>query len=162
MFLDILGQILGSNFPTALSVFAVLAGGLFYWFKVLPQMDHYKELKKKEEEGSFQTDQTLSDLSEIKRAVELLAENAPVDSLDLKESLDSLYKGMQRFERSLAQASRDNQNATEVISEMRLAIQEMCLEISAVKQRVQSLSSAVYSSTGSRDRENFSDLRELQ
>ncbi|QQO90239.1 hypothetical protein pEaSNUABM5_00097 [Erwinia phage pEa_SNUABM_5] len=158
---DVLGLLLGSNFPTFLSVAALTAGSAFFYFYVLPRLDRLKELETKEKEGAFESTGVVDSLKSIQEAVTLLAESGPVDNLDFKEGIDSIYKAMQRFERQLSTMSKDTRDGNEVQNEILRNLHELRMEVTVLRQRVQSISSALYQTTGTTGGA-LGDLRELQ
>ena len=88
---DLLGLLLSSNFTTLLSVVALMVGAAVVHFYVLPKLDRLKELEEKEQAGAFESEGVLSSLVQIQEAVTTLAESGPVDNLDFKEGIDSIY-----------------------------------------------------------------------
>ena len=158
---DVLGLLLGSNFPTFISVAGIVVLSAGYYFYVLPRLDRLKELEDKESEGAFESTEVVDSLKNIQEAVSLLAESGPVDNLDFKEGIDSIYKAIQRFERQLTTMSKDTRDGNEVQQEILRTMHELRMEITVLRQRVQSISSALYQSTGTTGGA-LGDLRELQ
>lgn len=158
---DIISMILSSNFPTLLSVLALIAGASFVYFYVLPRLDRLKELEEKEQSGEMESGDVAEALREIQHAVVTLAEAGPVDNLDFKEGVNNIYKAMQRFERQLTTIASDSRDGTAVQKEILNTLQDLHIEIASLKQRMQSLSSVVYQSTGTTGGA-LSDLRELR
>ncbi|AQT28573.1 hypothetical protein YOLOSWAG_90 [Erwinia phage vB_EamM_Yoloswag] len=161
MWTDLIGQILGSNFPTILSVIVAVAAIIGYYFYVLPRLERLKELEAKEEAGTFDSSESKEQLALIQQAITAMAEAGPVDNLDFKEGIDSIYKAMQRFERTLSTISKDAKDGTEIQQEILRTVHDMRLELTGLRQRVQSISGALYQTTGTAGG-GFSDLRELQ
>lgn len=158
---DILGLLLSSNLPTFLSVAALIIGAAVVYFYVLPRLDRLKELEEKEQAGAFESDGVVLTLKDIQQAVTSLAESGPVDNLDFKEGIDSIYKAIQRFERQLSTMSKDAREGSEVQQEILRTLQDLRMDVSALRQRVQSISGALYQSTGTNGGA-LGDLRELQ
>jgi len=158
---EVLGLLLGSNFPTFLSVVGLIALSAGFYFYVLPRLDRLKELEAKESAGAFESTGVVDNLKAIQEAVTAMAESGPVDNLDFKEGIDSIYKAIQRFERQLSTMSKDTRDGNEVQQEILRNLHEMRMELTVLRQRVQSISSALYQTTGTTGGA-LSDLRELQ
>lgn len=158
---DVLGLLLSSNLPTFLSVVALIGGAAFFYFYVIPRLDRLKELEEKDSAGAFESDGVVDTLKDIQQAVTSLAESGPVDNLDFKEGIDSIYKAIQRFERQLANTSKDSKDMNEVMQEILRTVQELRMEHSALRQRVQSISGALYQQSGTIG-DGLGDLRELR
>jgi len=158
--LDLLGQILGSNLPTILSCAALVVAGAFYYFKVVPAMEELAEYKEKEADGYFSADSLSLELDIIKKSIaEIVSENP--DS-SVARMLGDVLRSSQELERSLNSLGRDTQFNTGVMRDLLQTMGELRHEVSAMRQRIQTISGAIYSNTGARDDESLGDLRGLR
>ncbi len=168
MWADILGQVLASNFATVLSVCLLIAGGIYYWLKVLPMMEDYERTQTRlaELEANPTTavdDESLaSELASIRQAIVSFSEAAPVDNLDIKEGLNSVLRAVQRFERIISQQSRDHQSTSDVMRDMLEGINGLQKELEKLGLRLQSISSSLYTTPNASGNQELNDLRALR
>ncbi len=157
---EFLGQIMGSNTPTIFACAGLIAASAFYYFKVIPCMDELKEYKRKEAEGTFSSSQVSDGLEEVKTLVNKIIEESP-DSGAAK-MLSDVLRATHELERSLNALGRDTQFTTGVVRDLMSAVNDLHTEIAAVRQKLHTLSAAVYSSTGAHDDDRLGDLRSLR
>lgn len=158
--LDLIGQLMGSNTPTILSCLALAAAGAFYWFKVIPSLEQLKEYKRKEEEGVDSSD--LSEgLESIKSLIsELKKEGHDPHSLQV---ISDVLRAVHELERTLNSHGRDVQFTTGAIRDLMISLNTLHTEVSAIRQKLNNLSGAIYSSTtGAHDDDRLGDLRSLR
>ncbi|ARW58740.1 membrane protein [Erwinia phage vB_EamM_Y3] len=168
MWTDILGQLLASEYATALSVIALILGGGFYWLKVIPMMEELEQAKARLAEidedptGQYDSVTVSAELEEIKKAVQAFSESAPVDNLDMKEGLNSVLRAIQRFERIISQQSRDHQSSSDLMREVLDGISDLRQELGSLSLRLHSLSSSLYTSPNAPGGSGVNDLRALR
>lgn len=168
MWAEILGQMLASNYATVLSVCALIAGGGFYWWKVLPMMEDYERIKGLLADVgdaptmTFDSESLSLELAQVKAAVVSLSESAPVDNLDMKEGLNSVLRAVQRFERIISQQSRDHQSSSDLMREVLDGISELRQELGTLGLRLQSISSSLYTIPNAQGNPGSNDLRSLR
>lgn len=158
--LDLIGQLMGSNTPTILSCVALLGGGAFYYFKVIPRMEKLKEYERKEAEGVDTSDVT-EGLESIKSLIaELKREGHDPHSLQI---LSDVLRAVHELERTLNSHGRDVQFTTGAIRDLMQSLNGLHTEVSAIRQKLNSISGAIYSSTtGAHDDDRLGDLRSLR
>lgn len=172
MWLDILGQMIASNYATAFCVVALIVAGAFYWWRVIPMMEEHKKYFEELEalrdlDATRKTSDGASaelalELAQVRQIVTALSESAPVDNLDMKEGLNSILRAVQRFERIISQQSRDHQSSTELMREVMDGIAELRQELVLLNVRLQSISSSLHTSPNGSGHAGINDLRALK
>lgn len=158
--LDIIGQLLGSSAPTFLACVALIAGGAFYWFKVLPALEELKEFKRKEAEGTMDSSAVSTSIDELRKIVNKMLEENP-DS-NAAKVLGDVLRNTHELERSLNALGRDAQFTTGVIRDLMQAVNDLHSEVKLVRQKLHTISGAIYSTTGAHDENALGDLRSLR
>ncbi|AXG66814.1 membrane protein [Dickeya phage vB_DsoM_JA29] len=159
--LDLIGQLLGSNTPTILACVALIAGGAFYYFKVIPSLEELKEYKRKEAEGGLDTSEVSEGLEAIKTLIsKLKEENQDAGSVKM---LSDVLRATHELERSLNALGRDTQFTNGVVRDLMQSMNDLHTEVSLVRQKLHSISGAIYSTTtGAHDDDRLGDLRSLR
>lgn len=159
--LDFIGQLLGSSAPTLLACIALVAGGAFFYFKVLPDMEELKEFRKREAEGSLQDSSAMTaSIDDLRKLVAKMLEDNP-DSNSAKV-LSDVLRNTHELERSLNALGRDTQFTTGVIRDLMQSVNDLHTELKLVRQKLHSISGAIYSTTGAQDENALGDLRSLR
>ncbi|EBY9527545.1 hypothetical protein D5P86_01005 [Salmonella enterica subsp. enterica serovar Infantis] len=169
MWAELLGQMLASNFATVLSVVALVVGGAFYYWWVLPRLEELEQTKARiveleSEQGLTPLDHDLlaADMAQIKRVLQTISDSAPVDNLDVKEGLNSVLRAMQRFERIISQQSKDHQASVELMHEVLSSLGLQQQELEKLGLRLQSISSSLYTTPNAQGNAELNDLRALR
>lgn len=157
---DILGQLLGSNTPTILSCLALVIAGIYFYVKVIPDREALKEYRRKEAEGSLGSSQVSTEIEAVKTAINKLLEENPNSSS--AKMLSDILRATHELERSLNALGRDTQFTTGVVRDLMQAVNDLHTEVSLVRQKLHSLSGAIYSTTGAHDDDRLGDLRNLR
>lgn len=176
---ELIAQIVGSNFPTVLSVVALLLLLALYWWKVIPEMEKLRtenaslrtdlessqsrveELEEGQTEGlSTAAEVAIQQLTEDLNKLGLMLTNRDGGSSELlsevKGTLDSVSK-------ICARLRSDSSGTSESVSDILQSVHEIQGQLHRLHQRVHSLTSAVYSTNpgGQSDRDRLTDLRTL-
>lgn len=158
--LDFIGQLLGSSAPTLLACIALVAGGAFFYFKVLPDMEELKEFRKREAEGNLDSSAMATSIDELRKLVTKMLEDNP-DSNSAKV-LSDVLRNTHELERSLNALGRDTQFTTGVIRDLMQSVNDLHTELKLVRQKLHNISGAIYSTTGAHDENALGDLRSLR
>lgn len=165
---DLLGQIVASNFATVLSVCCLILGAGYYYWKIIPMMEECEQIKQRNAEleanprTSTNTAMYEAELAEVVKALKTFTESTQIDSLDMKEGLNSVLRAVQRFERINTQQSIDHQTSVDLMREVLDGINGQKHELEKLSLRLQSISSLLYTTPNAPGNSESNDLRALR
>lgn len=165
---DLLGQIVASNFATVLSVCCLIVGAGYYYWKVIPMIEECEQIKQRNAELEANprvSDNTAlfeAELAEVMKALKTFMDSTQIDSLDVKEGLNSVLRAVQRFERINSQQSLDHQASVELMREVLAGINGQKIELEKLGLRLQSISSLLYTTPNASGNSELNDLRALR
>lgn len=132
--MDIIGKILDSEFPSLLSILALLAGSTYFSIVVLPKLKRLEEL-----ENSPPSQESLDKVID-----------------DLKKVSESQLKLAADFEQFLSTTSHQQ----DMLDDIQYSCHNTRHELADIKGRMHNIASSL--STDGRDDLGFCDLRELR